>query len=255
MANALVGYTGFVGGNIKSRFDFGHLYNSKNFDEIRGKEFDILVFSGARAEKWLANSNEEADKMHIDELIGNLKAVKANRAILISTVDVYKTPSKVNESSETNFLDNHPYGKHRGQLELFWSDHFSQSHIVRLPGLYGTGLKKNVIFDFLNKNQVEKIDSRGSFQFYNLNHIWDDISKVISREIPLINLTVEPVTVAEVAKSCFGRDFKNEVLPVPASYDIQSKYAELWGGQNGYLYDKVTCLHELKFFVDNYQRV
>ena len=42
---------------------------------------------------------------------------------------------------------------------------FSRHVIVRLPGLIGPGLRKNIIFDFLNHNNVTKIESRSVFQF------------------------------------------------------------------------------------------
>ena len=43
--NALIGYTGFVGMNILQQKPFMFLYNSKNIEEIKGKEFDLIVCS------------------------------------------------------------------------------------------------------------------------------------------------------------------------------------------------------------------
>ncbi len=253
MASGLVGYTGFVGGNILSGMNFEELYNSRNFEQIRDKEFDLLVFSGARAEKWLANSQPEQDRHHIDLLIENLKTVKAKTFVLISTVDVYKDPKGVSEEDATQYLNNHAYGLNRGRLEDFCMRHFESCHVLRLPGLFGKGIKKNVIYDFLNNNQTQKIDSRGLFQFYNLGYICEDIKAVITKGIPLINLSVEPVSVGELIKYCFDLDFDNKVLPAPATYDFRSKYDKEWGGDSGYLYSKSQCLEDLKLFVASYQ--
>lgn len=50
MTDAIVGHTGFVGGNLCAQHVFEAKYNSKNIQDIAGKHFDTLVFAGARAE-------------------------------------------------------------------------------------------------------------------------------------------------------------------------------------------------------------
>ena len=37
------------------------------------------------------------------------------------------------------------------------------------------------------------------------------------------------MSVAEVAREVWGREFRNEVLPLPAKYDFRSAHAGLWG--------------------------
>lgn len=60
---SLVGYTGFVGSNIydKGKAVIDKVYNSKNIEEAYGTEPDLLVYAGVRAEKYLANTNPDAD--------------------------------------------------------------------------------------------------------------------------------------------------------------------------------------------------
>jgi hypothetical protein len=253
--SALVGYTGFVGGNILigfGKFDF--LFNSTNFSEINGKEFGLVIFAAASATKWLANKDPLKDRAHIDELIAGISTISAERFVLISTIDVYKYPVGVDERDQTDFHDNHAYGKNRGRLEEFVQQKFKVYNIIRLPGLFGPGIKKNVIYDFINNNQIGKIDSRGSFQFYNLDYIARDINKVIAEEIPLINLAVEPVTVADVYRACFNKEFINEVTDVPAAYDFRSQFSLHWQADSqGYLYNKKQCLAEISSFVKSKQ--
>ena len=165
MGRCLIGYTGFVGGNLKSQALFDELYNSSNISDIRGKEFDLIVCAGAPAAKWIANRNPEDDLRNINFLINNLKQVRAHRFILISTVDIYRQPANVNEDTPTDALNHQPYGKHRFYLEEFIRAAFSKHNIIRLPGLVGNGLKKNVIYDFINNNCLEMIHCDSIFSF------------------------------------------------------------------------------------------
>jgi hypothetical protein len=254
MAEVLVGYTGFVGSNLLRQHPFEWLYNSKNIQDIHGQSFSLLVWSGTRAEKWKANQAPEADKAHIDELIEHLHRVAADVAVLISTVDVYPDPQEVDERIDVSQLANHVYGYNRARLETFFREHFAKHLIVRLPALYGQGLKKNIVFDFLNDNETYKIDSRGMFQFYNLDWLWADIQRCLKENLDCVNLATEPVSVEEVVRYAFGRSFKNEVLPKAAEYDFKSIHSRQWGRDDGYLYSKQDVLEGLKAFVGHYPR-
>src|SRR5687768_17147850 len=111
MKRGLIGHTGFVGSNLARQTRFDATYNSSNIDTIAGEEFDLLVCSGVRAEKWIANANPEQDRAGIERLMSALKTVKAKQFILISTVDVFLTPIEVDESSVVETEKLHPYGK------------------------------------------------------------------------------------------------------------------------------------------------
>lgn len=153
MNSAIIGYTGFVGSNLVRQVDFNSLYNSKNIESIIGKKFDLLVCSGAPAVKWLANKEPEKDLENIKRLTKCLGKVAAKKVILISTVDVYPLPVEVDEDTEIDLEVLHPYGKHRLELERFVEARFD-SLIVRLPGLFGDGLKKNIIYDLLHDTLI-----------------------------------------------------------------------------------------------------
>src|SRR4051812_5298650 len=92
LRDVLVGYTGFVGSHLREWGRFDGLYNSKNFESLRGQRCERLVFSASRAEKWIANREPAADAAHIDQLISVLQTVAADEFVLISTVDVYANP-------------------------------------------------------------------------------------------------------------------------------------------------------------------
>jgi nucleoside-diphosphate-sugar epimerase len=250
MAQALIGYTGFVGGNIHAQADFSGVFNTKNIDDIDGKEYDLVVSAATYAEMWRINQDPEGDLAQINGLIDHLKTVKTKKFVLISTVGVYKNPNGADEDTPIETEGLLPYGINRYHLEQFAADNFD-ALIVRLPGLFGQGLKKNVIFDLMNNNMVEKIHHAGTYQYYNLGNIWKDINVALDKGLKVINLATEPVRTDELAAYCFGvENFDQEPEGVtPAFWDMHSKNAEQYGGTPPYLYNKQQVLDDIKRFV------
>lgn len=236
MNNALIGYSGFVGSTLLKQARFDGLFRSTNIAEIEDQQFDMVVCAGAPAMKWMANREPEADLATIERLIAHLKTIRCNTFVLVSTVDVFKSPLGVDESSGVDEIGLHPYGLHRRMLEKFVETHFPKHLIVRLPGLVGPGLRKNVIFDFLNNNNTGAIDSRASFQFYPMVNLWSDIQTSLAARLQLVHLTASPVTVADVATLGFNLPFSNHLDAMPARYDFRTRHASLFGGQQGYQY-------------------
>lgn len=251
MTTGLVGYTGFVGGNLLTRRDYDRVYNSSNIDDIRGEHFDRLVFSAARAEKWRINQDPEADAAHIGELMDVLSDVSAGQLVLVSTVDVYGSPRGVDETSPIAEEGLHAYGLHRRALEKHVADTFERSTIVRLPGLFGQGLKKNVIFDLLHDNNVDRIHADGEFQYYDLGRLADDIDRAVALDVRSLNIATEPVSTAVVAREVFGVDFQNRPDGViPGRYDMRSVHGPQWGRSDGYLYGQEVVIADMRRFVE-----
>ena len=146
----LVGYTGFVGSNIAANHDFTWKINSKNKEEAYGKNPDLLVYAGLRAEKFLANKDPEADMATIMEAMEQIKKINPKKLVLISTVDVYKEPVHVDEDTEIDTNGLLPYGANRYKLEQMVRETWEDALIIRLPGLFGKNLKKNFIYDFIH---------------------------------------------------------------------------------------------------------
>ena len=246
--NALIGYTGFVGGNLLRRREFASVYNSKNIEDIRGRTFDTVICAGVPAEKWRANRDPVADFASINRLWTSLRDVEAGKLILISTIDVYPVPRNVDETSSIDTGDAQPYGKHRYELESSLSDHFD-CLVIRLPGLFGKGLKKNALFDLLHSNETEKIDSRGMFQFYDVGRLSGDIDTALRNGLSLLNIATEPVSIEEVSTDCFGFAFVNHVVERPASYNVRSIYTNRFGGSRGYMLSRAQVKESLRTWV------
>jgi nucleoside-diphosphate-sugar epimerase len=250
MSDALIGYTGYVGGTLLRQRPFDEQYNSKNVELIAGKSFGLLAVSAMPAAKWISNRDPAGDRAVLDRLTGCLANVRAEQVVVMSTVDVYPTPVGVDEDTPIDPGKQQPYGRNRLLLEQFAARHFPRVLVVRLPGLFGEGLKKNAIYDLLHNNDVHKIHSGGVFQLYNLDDLWRDVQKAISAELSLVNFATEPVSIRDVAREAFGRDFDNDPGQPAARYDMRSKHAALFGGRDGYLYNRGQVLSELREFVD-----
>lgn len=246
--NALIGYTGFVGGNLLAQSAFEARYNSSNIEEIAGRSFDLIVCAGAPAEKWKANADPARDLANIERLADAISAASARRVVLLSTVDVFGSPIGVDEDSPVRTEGLHAYGGNRRQLEQRIAERFDTT-ILRLPGLYGPGLKKNVIFDFLHDNDVRKIDSRGVFQFYDTTRLWQDIQTAIAHRLSLVHLPTEPVSVADVVSAAFGVEFDNRLAGNAARYDMRTRHSALFGGKDGYLESASQALRGIAAFV------
>lgn len=251
MYKALIGYSGFVGSTLLRQATFEAQYRSTNINEIEGKFFDCVVCAGAPAQKWIANREPEADLKKVEGLIDYLKTIQCKTFILISTVDVFKVSQGVDESTPVDESDLHPYGLHRHLLEKFVISHFDNYLIVRLPGLVGPGLQKNIIFDFLNNNNLQMIESRSVFQFYPMVNLWTDIKIALDAGLKLVHFTAEPISVADIAFKGFNFEFNHILEKPPARYDMKSCHAKLFGGQNGYQYSAKETLLAVRAYAQS----
>jgi dTDP-4-dehydrorhamnose reductase len=251
MSNALIGFSGFVGSTLLKQTPFESLYRSTNIGEIEGKTFDTVACAGAPAQKWIANRDPEADREKIEALIAHLKSISCETFVLISTVDVFKNPLGVDEGTPVDEYGLHAYGLHRRLVEKFVESHFPRHLIVRLPGVVGPGLRKNVIFDFLNENNLHAIESRGVFQFYPMVNLWYDIQVALRVGLKLVHLAAEPISVAEIAQAGFGKTFNQALANPPVTYDFQSKYADLFGGHGAYQYSKRETIQAVRAYAQS----
>lgn len=249
MTSCLIGYTGFIGGNLQRQTTFSESYNSKNIADIRSREFDLLVCSGVTATKWWANQNAEGDRSRIDGLLDHLRHVKARRVFVISTVDVYPVTRDVDETFDCHSAPNHAYGVNRLYFEDQMKRLFSEAMICRIGGVFGPGLKKNLIYDLLHDNGIEKINLDSSFQFYNIAHVWADLLKMENNGLRLVNFLTEPVTMREVVERVFPDSVVGTDPGPLVVYDVHTRYAVEMGGAGSYLESKAAVLQGLESFV------
>lgn len=247
---ALVGGTGFVGSSLSRTIPFAASFNSVTIDSIAGRAFETVVCAGAPAVKWAANKDPIGDLENLKRLMSALKKVQTRHLVLISTIDVYTRPDGVDESDVPS---EHPeaYGRNRRALEVFVESEFERSTIIRLPGLFGEGLKKNIIFDLIHNNQVEKINPASRFQWYPLERFHLDLHAIIKSGLPLVNIAPEPVGTLEILTALFPDVSVGPAAHPAASYDMHTRYAGVLGGFGRYHLSASAVLASLGAFVAN----
>lgn len=201
----IIGYSGFVGGNLDKQIKFDKKYNSKNISEICGEKFDILYCAGISAVKWYANQNPEKDLENVNRLIDKLKNVEAKKIVVISTIDIYDTLGEVNEETLPDKHKQDSYGKNRYHFEKWVKNNFDDYLIIRLPALFGEGLKKNFIYDLLNP-----------LPSIILNNKWEELERNLSNE--KFNI---------LRKIYINKDNENYILNKKSIKDLKKKGMEI----------------------------
>ena len=150
MQDALVGHTGFVGQTLLQQHHFPATFNSATIHNSAGQDFATVVCAAAPGSMFEANRFPERDAQAIDGLIDRLSGLRAQRFVLISTVAVLDRFDGQATETTTAFQTSVAYGVNRRRLETFCAAHFADCLIVRLPALFGPGLRKNFLFDLMN---------------------------------------------------------------------------------------------------------
>ena len=252
--DALIGHTGFVGSNLRRQRDFAASFNSGSIGEIDGRRFDEVVCAGVSAVKWWANQNPDEDRARIEGLMRHLETITVRHFTLISTIDVYDPPVGVTERDPPVLEGLHAYGRHRAMLERFVAARFETHQIVRLPALFGPGLKKNAIFDLMHDNRVALINPASSFQWYPLDRLAADLRVARANGLSLLNLASEPVAMEQIRARCFGGSVIGAEAPEAAHYDMRTVHDAPFGGSGGYVLDTTEVLDAIARFVETGRR-
>lgn len=143
----LVGSTGFVGGNLLAAHPFDAAYHSSDVQNGFGRDNGLVVYAGVPAAMYLANADPAADLAVMAAARENLRRLAPKKVVLISSICVFADSRGKTEADEPTPEGLAPYGANRLQLERWVREDWPDALIVRLPALYGKGLKKNFLYD------------------------------------------------------------------------------------------------------------
>lgn len=125
----------------------------ENYAENRGRQADVLINANGNSAKYLANQDPAGE---IDRSVSSVMRAcldfPVETHVFLSSADVYSNQSDPEENSESTPIDIaalSPYGLCKYLAECVVRNRCRKWIILRLGGLLGPGLKKNVLFDLL----------------------------------------------------------------------------------------------------------
>lgn len=197
-----------IGSFLSTKIKFDKCFNSSNISEISNYDFNTVVCCGVRGVKWRAIQNPEEDLLEIKKLVHSLRSLHSKRLILFSTIEVI--PKNIYISEERIFSDiedesNNAYGKNRSFLEKEVSQIMEENNIelilIRLPILFGEGITRNFIFDFINDEKII-LNENSRFSFCAMEDIVGVILPLLENSLSskrkIINLFSESLSGLEV---------------------------------------------------------
>lgn len=247
----IIGNTGLVGTTLSETINFDLKFNSTNLSD-----FLKIVDDGAElyltclpATKWMVNKNTTGDFENIMNILNLIKGKKYKKVVLISTIDVYNTSELKSNENTTPLVQNLNYGNNRYLFEVLVNEYLQTEDlkIFRLPALFNKHIKKNILFDLINNNNVNTINSNSSFQWYNLNNLSSDIIKY-SEKYPnevVFNLFPEPIDSLEIINLFPSLSTQVNFSENKIIYDFTTKFSN-----NGYISTKEEILTEIKELIN-----
>jgi hypothetical protein len=243
----LVGDTGLIGRVLQQSTNFDATFNSSNIHELPNianmpGQVDELYLACLPATKWLVNQDPAKDLNNILSIVDVLTTVWATKVILISTIDIYQhTDCGASEDFWTHFGPL-GYGSNRLLFETLIQNTLAfNTCIVRLPAVFHPLIKKNILFDLLNDNNVEQINGNSAYQWYPLNRLWQDIQSVKGEGV--INLFPPPIETLDI----IDKFFPNAQI---ASGDRISYDYSTMATQSGYWLSKDEVMQEMEAFIN-----
>ena len=222
---AIIGYTGFIGTNM-SLVAPADRFNSSNISEITKKEYKTIYCCAPGATKWMINKEPEKDLYNIENLVKIIEQTSCDRFVLFSTIDVMTFKNKVS------------YGGNRLAFEKKIQKIYPNVSIIRLPGLFGDGLKKNSIFD-LQQERHEFVNLNSSFQWLYINR---GIDYALTSSPGLHELYTEPIETLDIVKRFFPDSLKKCKAKSRSEYGIIP--------QSGYFQSKEGVMKDLGVYLD-----
>jgi hypothetical protein len=247
----LVGSTGLIGVTLQEKIKFDLFFNSKNINELTNYDLNgsDIYLSCLPATKWLVNQNIPKDIDNINLIINYLSNFNFNKIILISTIDVYVDSPLLSDENYSPNLKNLNYGTNRLLFELLVKQKikYNDLKIFRLPALFNKHIKKNILFDLINGNNVNQINLNSRYQWYFLDDLVGDINyyQINYPNETLFNLFTEPIETTEIVKLFPNYNNENFLIGKNITYDYKTKHYN-----TGYIETESQILIKIKKFID-----
>lgn len=215
-------------------------------------------------EQWVRERYPEALIIRLPALYGrNLK--KNFIYDYINVIPSMLTEKKYSELLEQEHNLNSPPQQSLPETKLCFNNRPWQSLLEQYYDELGNGFYRCTAPEGIKRKELKELfetlaftalnftDSRSSYQFYPLSRLWEDLNTALEQGLKLWNPVTQPVTAGGLYRYLSGRDFVNEISECPADYDCRTKYAELFGGRDGYIMSKQEVMDDIRHFLRKQQ--
>jgi hypothetical protein len=196
----------------------------------------------------MVNKNIKEDVININEIINILSGIHFKQIILISTIDVYCDTPIYSDEDDLMIVKDLSYGGNRYYFELLVKNMLltDDLKIFRLPALFNKHIKKNVIYDLMNGNNIEQINVNSKYQWYNLDKLSSDIKfyTLVYPDSTTFNLFTEPIDTKKIVELFPEYIDKVVSLPNKIEYNYLTNY-----NPKGYIATSDEILEEIKKFI------
>ena len=202
---AVVG-NGLIGKRLQKFVNATHVFDSKQLLDLPLREYSTVYVAAPSGNRIWASQNPGFDQASTGLLIRNLLVTKCERIVLISTGDTQVKPDT-------------GYGKNRLELENAIRGRFENHYIIRLPGLIGNDITKNILYDIKHKTEwADKINGSVKQQWYPLDDLEKDIPAIIEGSERIVNLVSEPILNKDIVD-----EFSNgtQINETAVGYDLK----------------------------------
>lgn len=251
---AIIGSSGMVGSNLaqilKPYFQTVTGIDRKNYEQYRGKNFDVVINANG-------NSNKRWAKDHVLEdfaastisVYQSLFDFTCKTYIYISSADVYSGHTSTRTTNESTTLDPEnlaPYGFHKYVSECIIRN-FTKNHLIlRCPVILGTNLRKGPIYDILRDARLF-VSPNSTYQMLTTKELARIIAFLLGQNI--INQTFNVGGRGKVPLDTLIKKVKRQVA---FPHDGETHLYQINVSKLQKIYHLKTSAQYLKDFLKNY---
>lgn len=238
MKICIIGHTGFVGQSV-----YNYLINkcdiygvNSKTKTIPTKEFDIVINCAGNAKKYMANKDAAKDFYINTNIFHTILKIKMKQFIHISSIDAAYTSN-----------DNYTISKLI--LEKCSKLYFPESVIIRIGGIVGPNLKKNVVFDIINNKNLF-VTFNSIYNYISTKEIAKIIKKIIDLNIKneIINIAaLKPISVKEIIEEAQ----KKSIFFTKSQGNIKENYKKINIKNLNKFFHVKTSHHYIKEYFNN----
>jgi len=195
----IIGQSGFVGNTIYNYFitnNYEVKYINSKTKQLSNTHFDVIVNCAGNPKKYLAESNPEIDiHKNISPFLRILKLkLKTKHFIHISSIDACNP-------QESN------YAKSKIVTENCAKLYFPKTTVLRLGGLIGPYLSKNVVYDIVNNKNLF-VTFNSTYNYISTQEVAKIVEQIITLNIwnKTINIAAsKPIKVNKIIEEAKKR--------------------------------------------------